>query len=332
MDVIGKIREKARNTESKIVLPEAHDERILKAAEVIIEEGIADLILLGEREYTERKIENLGLDIDFSRLESPEGSSRRVEMGELLFKVRRHKGLSRGEAYEKTADPLYYGTLLVESGHIDGLVAGADNPTGKVLKPALQIIKTEPGIQVVSGAFIMVLNQSEFGEEGLLVMADCAVNPEVNHEILGEIAVSTAETAKDILGITPRVAMLSFSTAGSASHELVDKVKKATERANILEPGLKVDGELQVDAALIPEVAEKKAPDSEIAGEANVLIFPDLQSGNIGYKLVQRLAGAEAVGPVLQGIASPVNDLSRGCSVENIINLVAITAIQADKQ
>ncbi len=329
MDLIADFREKARKAEGTVVLPEAEDERVLKAAGQISAEGIADIILLGERDSIKSGLEKQNLDADDCQIDNPRNSQRRVELGELLYKKRRHKGLSRGDAYDLAGDPLYFAALLVESGYADGMVAGAANPTGDVLKPALQIIKTEPGIQAVSGAFIMVLDKKEFGHDGILVMADCAVNPEVNAEVLGEIAVSTAHTTRTLLSIEPAVAMLSFSTAGSAEHRLVEKVQKATERAKTLEPELQVDGELQADAALVPEVGEQKAPDSEVAGRANVLVFPDLQSGNIGYKLVQRLAGAEAIGPVLQGMAKPVNDLSRGCSVSDIVNLVAITTIQA---
>ncbi len=329
MDLIEEFREKARKVSGKIVLPETEDDRILKAADIISGEDISDLILLGNQENIRKRAENLGLDLSGCEIDNPANSQRRVELGELLHKKRSHKGLSRGDAYDMAGDHLYFGTLLVECGYAEGLVAGAAHPTGEVLRPALQVIKTEPGIQAVSGAFIMVLDKEEFGHEGILVMADCAVNPEVEAEVLGEIAVSTAQTTNSLLGIEPKVAMLSFSTAGSAEHELVEKVQQATKRAKILEPELSIDGEMQADAALVPEVAEQKAPESEIAGKANVLIFPDLEAGNIGYKLVQRLAGAEAIGPVLQGMAQPVNDLSRGCSVEDIVNLTAITNLQA---
>ena len=329
MELVERFREKARKTEGKIVLPESQDERILRAAEKILVEDIAQVILLGEKNKINKQAEKLNLQLSGIEMDNPVKSQRRVELGELLYKKRRHKGLSRGDAYDKAGDSLYFATLLVEAGYADGLVAGAAHPTGDVLKPALQIVKTEPGIQAVSGAFIMVMDDKKFGNDGVLVMADCAVNPDVDSEILGEIAVSTAQTVKTLLEFEPLVAMLSFSTAGSARHKLVDKVQKATERAKVLSPNLKVDGEMQADAALVPEVAKQKAPDSEVAGCANVLIYPDLQSGNIGYKLVQRLAGAEAIGPVLQGMAKPVNDLSRGCSVEEIVNLTAITVLQS---
>ncbi len=329
MNLIEIFRENARKVSGKVVLPETEDDRILKAADIISKEEIAELILLGDKTEIKNRADKLNLDLNSCEINNPENSQRRVELGELLHKKRSHKGLSRGEAYKMAGDHLYFGTLLVESGYASGLVAGANHPTGEVLKPALQVIKTEPGIQAVSGAFIMVLDRKEFGHEGVLVMADCAVNPEIDAEVLGEIAVSTAQTTETLLNIEPKVAMLSFSTAGSAEHDLVEKVQQATKRAKILEPDLAIDGEMQADAALVPEVAAQKAPDSKIAGEANVLIFPDLEAGNIGYKLVQRLAGAEAIGPILQGMAQPVNDLSRGCSIDDIVNLTAITCLQA---
>ena len=226
-------------------------------------------------------------------------------------------------------DPLYLGTLMIKAGDADGEVAGARNATGDVLRPAFQIVKTMPGISVVSGAFIMILKDQEFGEKGILVFADGAVHPDPTENELAEIAVATGSTVRSILGFEPRIAMCSFSTMGSASHPMVDKVKNATKKARELDPSLVIDGEMQADAALIKEIGESKAPGSPLAGNANVLVFPDLNSGNIAYKLVQRLAHAEAIGPVLQGMAAPINDLSRGCSVSDIVNLVAITANQA---
>jgi phosphate acetyltransferase len=247
----------------------------------------------------------------------------------MMIELRKHKGLTHAEASRQIEDPLYLSTLMIKNGDADGEVAGAMNATGDVLRPAFQFVKTLPGISVVSGAFIMILPQPDYGEEGILVFADCAVHPNPDEKQLAEIAVATAKTAKDIAGITPRVAMLSFSTKGSARHEMVDLVTHATEIARSMEPDLQIDGELQVDAAIVESIGKKKAPGSPIAGKANVLVFPDLNSGNIAYKLVQRLANAEAIGPILQGMAAPINDLSRGCSVSDIINMIAITANQA---
>jgi phosphate acetyltransferase len=246
-----------------------------------------------------------------------------------MVQLRKHKGLTRKYASRLIEDPLYLGTLMIKNGDADGEVAGAMNATGDVLRPAFQYVKTLPGISVVSGAFIMILKDREFGEDGIIVFADCAVHPDPTEKELAEIAVATAATTRAIAGFEPRVAMLSFSTMGSARHEMVDKVINATRLAREMNPGLQIDGELQADAAIIEAIGRKKAPESSIAGRANVLVFPSLDVGNIAYKLVQRLAHAEAIGPVLQGMAAPINDLSRGCSVSDIVNLAAITANQA---
>ena len=245
--------------------------------------------------------------------------------------MRGHKGVTASKAIDLLKDPLYLATIMIKSGDADGEVAGAMNATGDVLRPAFQYIKTLPGISVVSGAFIMILPQKTYGEHGLLVFADCAVHPDPDERQLAEIAVATAQTARKIAKIIPKIAMLSFSTKGSASHELVDKVVNATVIAKEIDPSLQIDGELQVDAALVEEIGRKKAPDSKIVGQANVLVFPNLEAGNIGYKLVQRLGNAKAIGPILQGMAAPINDLSRGCSVDDIINMIAITSNQANK-
>jgi phosphate acetyltransferase len=247
----------------------------------------------------------------------------------MMVELRKHKGLTRAEAAKQIEDPLYLSTLMIKNNDADGEVAGAMNATGDVLRPAFQFVKTLPGITVVSGAFIMILPSPDFGEEGILIFADCAVHPNPDEKQLAEIAVATAKTARDIAGIIPRVAMLSFSTKGSAKHEMVDLVIHATDIAKSMDPDLQIDGELQVDAAIVASIGQKKAPGSPIAGKANVLVFPDLNSGNIAYKLVQRLANAEAIGPILQGMAAPINDLSRGCSVSDIVNMIAITANQA---
>ncbi len=330
MDLIESIKENARKELKRIVLPEAYEERTSKAADISIQDKIADIIILGSPESILADADRLGLEnIKDATIVDPKNHDKKEQYAKLMVKLRGHKGLTYENALELIEDPLYLGTLMIKNGDADGEVAGADNSTGDVLRPAFQFVKTKPGISVVSGAFIMILNDNEFGENGMLVFADCAVNPEPNENELAEIAVATAHTAKVIAGLEPRVAMLSFSTRGSANHELVDKVKNATATAKQMAPDLKIDGELQLDAAIVESVGRKKCPDSEIAGKANVLIFPDLQSGNIAYKLVQRIAHAEALGPVLQGMAAPINDLSRGCYVRDIVNMIAVTANQA---
>ncbi|MGM0419371.1 MAG: phosphate acetyltransferase [Bacillota bacterium] len=329
MDFLKKIQKQASKKKRTIVLPETGDSRILEAASYISKKKIADIILLGNEDEILTQAHGSNFDLELCRILDPNLSSElQGELIELLYDLRKEKGLSQSEAKNLARNPLYYGTLLVKAGEADGMVAGAANPTGDVLKPAFQVIKTAPGISSVSGAFVMILPDKSFGAEGIMIMADCAVNPEVDADTLGEIAVASGRTARRLAGIEPKIAMLSFSTKGSADHPLVDKVKQATAKAKELDPDLSIDGEMQADAALVSAVAERKAPESKVAGQANVLIFPDLQSGNIGYKLVQRLAGAEAVGPIIQGLDKPVNDLSRGCSVDDIINLTAITALQ----
>lgn len=329
MDLLAGFRKRASENRKSIVLPEGNEPRIIKAAASILEEGIADLYLLGEVEEIRSRARDLGVSIDGAMLINPAESELLEEFGKLFYELRKHKGITEEEARSQVVNPLYFGTMLVHTGRAAGMVAGAINSTGDVLRPAFQIIKTRPGVSIVSGAFIMQVPDSEYGADGSFIFADCAVNPNPDAEQLAEIAISSAETARTLLGIEPVVAMLSFSTKGSAKHELVDKVIQATAIAKEKAPELKLDGELQADAALVASVGRTKCPDSEVAGKANVLVFPDLQAGNIGYKLVERLAGAQAVGPILQGIAKPVNDLSRGCSVEDIINIVAITSVQA---
>ena len=330
MDLLEEIKLKAKKHNKRIVLPEALEERTLKAADEIIGEGIAQIILLGHPEEIRAAAEKQKLgNIDQARLVDPADHDKKTTYIDLMVELRKHKGLTAEEAAKLIEDPLYLGTLMIKNGDADGEVAGAMNATGDVLRPAFQFVKTLPGISVVSGAFIMILKDKSFGENGIIVFADCAVHPDPTDKELAEIAVATAATTRAIAGFEPRVAMLSFSTMGSARHELVDKVVSATRIAREMDPELKIDGDLQADAAIIPSIGAKKAPASEIAGKANVLVFPSLDAGNIAYKLVQRLAGAEAIGPVLQGMAAPINDLSRGCSVSDIVNLVAITANQA---
>jgi phosphate acetyltransferase len=330
MELLNQIKENARRLNKRIVLPEAFDERMLKAADILVSEKIARIYLLGDTEKILSDASALGLhSLSGATIINPLNHPNKEKYADLMVELRKHKGMTKDAAIQLIEDPLYLGTLMIKNGDADGEVAGAANATGDVLRPAFQYVKTMPGISVVSGAFIMILKDKEFGEDGMLIFADCAVHPDPDENELAEIAVATAKTTRAIAGFEPRVAMLSFSTMGSASHELVDKVVNATRIAREMDPNLQIDGELQADAAIIKAIGEKKAQGSKIAGNANVLIFPSLDAGNIAYKLVQRLAHAEAIGPVLQGMAAPINDLSRGCSVSDIVNLVAITANQA---
>ncbi len=330
MSLMNTIRENAQKASRCIVLPEGTEERTLKAADFILKEKIARIILIGNKAEIDRKVIEFGLQfISNARIIDPVENPDKKRFATMLFELRKTKGLSYEEAFKLAEDPLYLATLLIKAGEADGEVAGAMNATGNVLRPAFQIVKTLPGISVVSGAFLMIFKNNPYVPGNILVFADCAVHPDPTAPELAEIAVSTALTAKLIAGIEPRVAMLSFSTKGSANHALCDKVIEATRIAREKAPWLEIDGELQADAAIVESVGMHKAPGSPIAGKANVLVFPNLESGNIAYKLVQRLSGAEAIGPVLQGMAAPINDLSRGCSVSDIVNLVAITATQA---
>ena len=330
MDLLEQIKAKAKTHNKRIVLPEGLEERTLKAANELLRDEIVQIILLGDPDAILAEAEKHGLDyISKALIINPLKHDKKETYIDLMVEIRKHKELTREEAGKLIEDPLYLGTLMIKNGDADGEVAGAMNATGDVLRPAFQYVKTLPGISVVSGAFIMILKDKEFGEDGLIVFADCAVHPDPTDKELAEIAIATAGTTRAIAGFEPRVAMLSFSTKGSAKHEMVDKVVSATRIAREMAPDLKIDGEMQADAAIIESIGKKKAPGSEIAGIANVLIFPSLDAGNIAYKLVQRLAHAEAIGPVLQGMAAPINDLSRGCSVSDIVNLVAITANQA---
>jgi phosphate acetyltransferase len=329
MEILKRVFQNAQKYQKRIVLPEGAEPRTLRATEIVLNQKLAQIILLGNPDEIYAEAKELGVKIDGVTIINPKTDSRREKYADVMLEIRKGKGLTREEALNLLDDPLYFAPLMIKNGDADGELAGAINATGDVLRPAFQYIKTLPGVSVVSGAFLMFVNDPHFGHDGILVFADCAVMPDPDERQLAEIAVTTAKTAKSIIGMDPRVAMLSFSTMGSAQHPLVEKVVNATRIAREMDPELKIDGELQLDAALIPEVGKLKAPGSEVAGRANILVFPGLESANIGYKLVQRLAKAEAVGPVLQGMAAPINDLSRGCSVTDIVNMVAITANQA---
>lgn len=332
MELLDRIKEQARSNKQRIVLPEGSDERTLRAADYIIENGIADVILIGDPEALMGLAADWGLEQisqGCATIVDPKDHPRKQAYIDLMLQIRSSKGLTPEQAAKLIENPLYLSVLMIKAGDADGEVAGADNATGDVLRPAFQYVKTKPGISVVSGAFIMLLKDKHYGENGMMIFADCAVHPNPTASELAEIAVETGRTTRAIVGIEPRIAMLSFSTKGSAKHEMVDKVVEATRLAREMAPDMKIDGELQADAAIVPGIGSKKAPGSKIAGRANVLVFPTLEVGNIAYKLVQRLADAEAIGPVLQGMAAPINDLSRGCSVSDIVSLVAITACQA---
>lgn len=328
MELIKQIKKNASKLNKRIVLPEGDEPRTLKATEIIIKENIARIVLLGDTIKILAKAKEIDADITGAEIIDPCTAPQREAYANLMVEIRKSKGLTKEEALTLLDNPLYFGPMMIKSGDADGELAGAINATGDVLRPAFQFVKTLPGCSVVSGAFLMFVDK-KFGHDGILVFADCAVMPDPTAQQLAEIAVSSAATAQAIVGLEPRVAMLSFSTKGSAKHPMADKVIEATNLAKTMAPQLMIDGEMQLDAAIIKEVGELKAPQSEVAGKANVLVFPSLESGNIGYKLVQRLAGAEAIGPVLQGMAAPINDLSRGCSVNDIVNMVAVTANQA---
>ena len=331
MTLMEQIIARAKSCKQRIVLPESLEERTLTAADKALADDLADIILIGATSEIYALADKLGLkNINKATIIDPVTSDMTETYAQLLFSLRKNKGMTEEQAREKVKDPLYFGCLIIKNGDADGQISGALSTTGDTLRPALQIIKCAPGITTVSGAMLMITPAKEYGEDGVLIIGDVAVTPMPNADQLAQIAVCTAQTARSVAGFKePRVAMLSFSTKGSASHEVVDKVVEATKKAQEMAPTLQIDGELQADAALVPSVGEKKAPGSHIAGKANVLVVPCLEVGNISYKLVQRLAGAEAIGPILQGIARPVNDLSRGCSVDDIYKMIAITSCQA---
>ena len=330
MELLKQIKTRAQKHIQRIVLPEGTELRTLTAANNVIRDKVAKLILLGNPStITQLATENNLTHINEAIIVNPDENPELDKYATLLYDLRKSKGMSMEQAVGLAKNPLYLGCLMIKAGDADGELAGAQNTTGNVLRPALQIVKTLPGVSCVSGALMLFSKEKQFGENGMLMVADVAVMPNPTAEELAQIAVTTGHTMRAIAGIEPRIAMLSFSTKGSASHELVDKVTTATKLAQQMAPDMSIDGELQADAAIVPSVGALKAPDSNVAGSANTLVFPSIEVGNISYKLVQRLGGAEAIGPILQGMAAPVNDLSRGCSVNDIEQMIAITANQA---
>ncbi len=332
MGLIERIKENAKKELRTIVLPESSDERVLKASAIVLEEKTANIVLIGNEEEIKKNAKSCGANIDGAKIVDPKKFDNINTYVNELVDLRKSKGLSKEEAKETLENECrFFACMMVRLGDAQGMVAGSDSATSDVLRAAFQVIKTAPGIKTVSSTFVMETHDGKFGDDGLILFADCAVLPEPTSEQLADIAAATAETAKNVVGIVPRVAMLSFSTKGSAKHPLVDKVTDAVKILDSRNVNFAYDGEMQADAAIIEAIGAKKAPGSKVAGKANILVFPDLQAGNIGYKLVQRFANAAAHGPIIQGLNKPVNDLSRGCSVEDISNLVAITATQVVK-
>lgn len=331
MGFIQDVMAKAKADRKRVVLPEGTDRRVLEAARQLTDEQVADIILTGSREEIEAKAEEFGIGLDGIEIVDPATSEKTAAYEEQFVELRKHKGMTPEKAKEIMQDPVFFGNMMIKAGDAHGLVSGAIHSTAETLRPALQIIKTAPGTKLVSAFFLMVVPDESFGENGVFVFADCGLNENPDADQLSEITLSSAKSLEALAGAGAKVAMLSYSTKGSANSELTQKVIEATKLAQEKAPDLLIDGELQLDAAIVPEIAESKAPGSPVAGNANVLVFPDLNAGNIGYKLVQRLAKAEAYGPLTQGIARPVNDLSRGCSAQDIVGVVAITAVQAQQ-
>ena len=329
MSVLDSIKEKAKADVKHILLPEGSEERTVQAARIITDEKIAKVTLLGDEEEIKKVAEKFNVCLCGIDIINPLTDPDFEHYANGFYELRKAKGMTPEKARETIKNTLFYACMMIKEGKADGMVSGAINTTGNTLRPGLQIIKMAKGINTISSCFIMEIPNKEYGDNGLMLFGDCAININPNPDELASIAIATANTAKTLLGMDPKVAMLSFSTKGSAKHENVDKVTAALAKVKELAPDLDVDGELQADAALVEKVGQLKSPGSPVAGKANVLIFPDLQAGNIGYKLVQRLAGAEAIGPICQGFAKPINDLSRGCSVDDIVSVVAITAVQA---
>ena len=319
-DFLERMKKAAKSSKKTIVLPEGEDPRTIEAAKKIVAEGLANLVILGDPDK---------IDVEGVTVIDPRSAEKHDEYAAAFAELRKKKGVTLPEAMEQMNDATYFGTMMVKMGDADGLVSGACHSTANTLRPALQILKTAPGTKLVSAFFIMCTDKAEYGDDGTLLFADCGLNIDPTADELSEIAIASAGSWEKYMGTQPKVAMLSFSTMGSAKGEVPTKVQEATELAHEKAPELAVDGDLQLDAALVPSVAALKAPGSDVAGKANVLVFPDLEAGNIGYKLVQRFAGAQAYGPILQGIAKPVNDLSRGCSADDIVGVVAITCVQA---
>ena len=329
MSFIDQIKERAKKEIKTIVLPEATDVRILEAAQIVKNEGYAKVILVGKEEVIKQKAKEKGIDIGNTLIIDPAKAENINEYAQILYELRKAKGMTEEQAYQLVLDPVYYGMIMVKQNEADGLVSGAAHSTADTLRPALQILRTSPGTKLVSAFFVMVVPDCEYGANGTFVFADSGLNEEPNPEALSEIAISSSKSFEQLVGEQAKVAMLSYSTYGSAHSASTEKVIEATKLVKEKAPDLMVDGELQLDAAIIPEIAASKAKGSKVAGQANVLVFPDLGAGNIGYKLVQRLAKAEAYGPLCQGIAKPVNDLSRGCSSQDVAGVIAITAVQA---
>lgn len=329
-DIIGDIRRKASTLRKAIVLPEGEESRTVQAAAILKKHSLCVPVLLGKPDAARKAASGAGADLSGIEIIDPALDAKAKEYADQYFELRKHKGITQAQAAAAVADPLVYGVMMLHNDRVDGYLSGADHATADTVRPALHIIKPAPGVRTISSFFIMIFPSSSQGDEGVLIMADCAINIDPPPVKLASIGIASARMAKVLCGIDPRIAFLSFSTNGSTEHELVGAVKEAVRIAREKAPELAIDGEMQADAALVPEIGQRKFPGSSVAGRANVLVFPDLQSGNIGYKLVQRLTGAQAVGPIMQGFSKPVNDLSRGASVDDIVNMACVTALQTD--